>query len=256
MTLDSSGNLIVGATSQIGSAKFGVQRSTAGEAIRWTDGATGGYIGTVSNVGVDFGFNANLLFKDDSTERMRIDSSGNLLVGNTVNVQSSKAEITSSSLAPALLARVNVASDEAQWAFQVQKTTATNTTAQVFIRFLINDGATASGSITANGAGVAAFTSTSDKRLKENIVELEPQLENIKALRPVEFDYKDGSGHQIGFIAQEMQTIYPDSVSENSDGMLQISGWSKTEARLVKAIQEQQTLINNLTTRLNALEGK
>jgi hypothetical protein len=35
-----------------------------------------------------------------------------------------------------------------------------------------------------------------------------------------------------------------------------VTGWSKTEARLVKAIQEQQAMIEQLTTRLNALEGK
>ena len=53
-----------------------------------------------------------------------------------------------------------------------------------------------------------------------------------------------------------MQTVYPDAISERADGMLVVTGWSKTEARLVKAIQEQQALIESLTTRLNALENK
>ena len=92
-----------------------------------------------------------------------------------------------------------------------------------------------------------------------------PQLSNICALRPVEFDYiaSEGGGHQISFIAQEIQQVYPDVVGEREDGMLTLSGWSKTEARLVKAIQEQQALISSqaaaittLTERISALETK
>ena len=66
------------------------------------------------------------------------------------------------------------------------------------------------------------------------------------ALRPVEFDYKNGSGHQIGFIAQEVQEIYPDIVGENAEGYLTISGLSKMESRLIKAIQELQAQITEL----------
>jgi hypothetical protein len=68
-------------------------------------------------------------------------------------------------------------------------------------------------------------------------------------LRPVEFDYKDGSGHQIGFIAQEVQEIYPDLVGEDADGMLTLSGLGKNESRLIKAIQE-------LAARVEALEAQ
>ena len=131
-----------------------------------------------------------------------------------------------------------------------------NSTSQIFQRFAINNGGTACGQINANGASQVAFGSYSDIRLKENIAELEPQLDKILALKPCEFDYKDGSGHQIGFIAQEMQEVYPDVVNESLDGMLTLSGWNKTEARLVKAIQElnqklqdQQQTINSLINR-------
>ena len=83
------------------------------------------------------------------------------------------------------------------------------------------------------------------------------QLANITALRPVEFDYieSEGGGHQLGFIAQEVEEIYPDLVGERQDGMKTLSGLSKWDARLVKAIQEQQAIIESLTARIEALEG-
>jgi hypothetical protein len=52
-----------------------------------------------------------------------------------------------------------------------------------------------------------------------------------------------------------MEQIYPDVVGERADGMKTITAWSKTEARLVKAIQEQQAIIEQLTQRIAALEG-
>ena len=133
-----------------------------------------------------------------------------------------------------------VAGDTLYQAVLITKFDNNSTTSQNFIQFQVNNGGANSGRITANGANAATFTSTSDSRLKENIVDLPSQLNNICALRPVEFDYieSEGGGHQIGFIAQEMQAVYPDVVNEQEDGMLAISGWSKTEARLVKAIQE------------------
>ena len=54
-----------------------------------------------------------------------------------------------------------------------------------------------------------------------------------------------------------MQAVYPDVVNERGeDDMLMITGWSKTEARLVKAIQEQQAIIKGLEDRLAALEAQ
>jgi hypothetical protein len=92
--------------------------------------------------------------------------------------------------------------------------------------------------------------------VKENIAELPSQLANIMALRPVEFDYIEsyGGGHQVGFIAQEIQQVYPDVIStdDSSEKIMSITGWSKTEARLVKAIQEQQAIIESLKARLDA----
>jgi len=129
-------------------------------------------------------------------------------------------------------------------------------TSQVYIQFLYNSATSGNGQINGNGGGSAAFGSYSDIRLKENVVNLPSQLNNIMSLRPVEFDWKDGSGHQIGFIAQEVTEVYPDIVGENADGMLTLTDMNKNDARLIKCIQEQQALILALTDRIAALEAK
>jgi hypothetical protein len=65
-----------------------------------------------------------------------------------------------------------------------------------------------------------------------------------------------GGGHQVGFIAQEVQTVYPDIVGESENGMLTLTDLNKNDARLIKCIQEQQALILSLTARIEALEAK
>jgi len=122
----------------------------------------------------------------------------------------------------------------------------------VLLLFFINQGTTGSGMINANGASAAAFGSFSDARLKENIQDLPSQLDNILALRPVEFDYKDGSGHQIGFIAQEVQEIYPDLVGYTDD-YYTLTDLNKNDARVIKAIQELNAKIEALQAQVDAL---
>lgn len=135
------------------------------------------------------------------------------------------------------------------------KGSTTNTTAQILARFWINAGSTGSGMITSNGVDTCAFATFSDARLKNGIEDLEPQLAKINALRPRTFYYKGRKkeGHQLGFIAQEMQEVFPDCVDKASkDGMLAIAGWSKTEARLVMAIKELTARIIDLEKRVPA----
>jgi hypothetical protein len=187
------------------------------------------------------------------TQAMTLEASGNLLVGATATSGGAKLYVKGSGAANAAARFYNPDLTDSNFTVYIDKPTATTTTSQVFIGFTVNAQGTGSGQINANGASQAAFGSFSDARLKENIVDLTPQLSNLMALRPVEFDYKDGSGHQTGFVAQEMQQVYSDAVGEQN-GFLTVSGYGKTEARLIKAIQEQQALIESLTTRLTALE--
>ena len=181
------------------------------------------------------------------TQVMSLDASANLLVGTTTNTNGSRVFVRGIGTSPAL-ALQSATGDVAMPGLVIGKFDNNSTTSQIIAQFTINNGAAGSGQINANGASQAAFGSYSDSRLKENILSLPSQLANILSLRPVEFDYKDGSGHQIGFVAQEMQEVYSDAVGEQN-GFLTVTGWSKTEARLVSAIKE-------LAAKVQALEAK
>lgn len=96
--------------------------------------------------------------------------------------------------------------------------------------------------------------SISDARLKENVVASVDGLDIISALRPVRFDWKAGYGNdrknQLGFIAQEVEAVFPDAISDwEIDGeTYKTVGPAAMIPVLVKAIQQ-------LTTRLEALEA-
>ena len=106
--------------------------------------------------------------------------------------------------------------------------------------------------------------SASDIRKKENIRNLESQLSNISKIQPRRFDWKKSQKHQfndIGFIAQEIQEVLPEVVVEgdigpkNEDKYLHVA-YSKLTPVLVKAIQEHQSILDDLEQRLNDLENK
>jgi hypothetical protein len=189
------------------------------------------------------------------TERMRITNKGHVGIGVVPGVPLHVLQATDNASGnPVASFSKGYAGDLAHAILHLGKTDNNSTTSQVFQRFYINNAATGSGMITANGASQAAFTSFSDARLKENIQDLPNQLDAICALRPVEFDYKDGSGHQIGFIAQEVEQIYPDLIGKADDEMLTVSGLGKYEARLIKAIQELKDELDAAKQRIAVLE--
>jgi hypothetical protein len=122
--------------------------------------------------------------------------------------------------------------------YVVKNTGSGNNSGDIYITFhSAGNTATPIFNIQANGTS-GAFAAASDARLKENINDLSSTLEKINQLRPVKFFWKGKDAIQEGFIAQELQNIFPEDVYEGANGYLQVTGWGKTEARLVKAIQE------------------
>jgi hypothetical protein len=70
----------------------------------------------------------------------------------------------------------------------------------------------ANGGSTYNGANTTTFATTSDQRIKKNIVDVTDALSKVTSLRPVEFDYKENDKHETGFIAQEYETVFPEQI--------------------------------------------
>jgi hypothetical protein len=101
------------------------------------------------------------------------------------------------------------------------------------------------------------FTDVSDERQKKNIRSINNALDILTNLRGVRFNWKDdrddGLDH-AGFIAQEVQQYLPEAVNESGTGMLGVQS-PAIIAVLVQAVKEQQVLIENMQTEINALKG-
>ena len=147
-----------------------------------------------------------------------------------------------------------------------------NTSGEDTIRFSID---TVTGNI-GTSDGATNIYNASDERLKENVTALPSMLGKIKDLRPISFDwkYKEGETGIYGFVAQEVQEV-DESLVFNSgttgyrndktygedlelDGNIEDTlaiNERKLFPMLVKAIQEQQTIIDDLKARIEILEG-
>jgi hypothetical protein len=102
------------------------------------------------------------------------------------------------------------------------------------------------------------LTENSDRRLKTDIDPLsEGVLGALGEIDPVRYRFKNEqthpSGEQIGLIAQEVRTQFPELVREGADGMLSLA-YPKLTAVLLKGLQEQQSTIEEQKGRIAALE--
>ena len=107
-----------------------------------------------------------------------------------------------------------------------------------------------------NYSGV--YGSISDSRLKENIVTSAPKLEDMLKVRVVNYRLKGSDQSKyIGLLAQELEELFPELVLEdNSNEKFKSINYSSLTIMLIKALQEQQVLINNLITTLEDMEKK
>ena len=108
-----------------------------------------------------------------------------------------------------------------------------------------------------HGVHANSLTTSSDARLKNSVKTLEETLPAIMKLRPVEYRLnKDGASGQahIGFIAQEVQEVFPETVSTNGEYLGVNYGDFGPIA--IKAIQEQQEQIKEKDARIKSLEDR
>jgi hypothetical protein len=100
------------------------------------------------------------------------------------------------------------------------------------------------------------LTETSDISLKENILPLESSLDKVMKLNGVSFNKKATPNvKEIGFIAQEVEAVIPDLVTETNEGIKTVS-YSRVTAVLVETIKEQQAQINELKDLVSKLAEK
>ena len=176
----------------------------------------------------------HLAFRTSAAERIRIDSSGNLLVGRTTITRLGNGHMIRGSDS-AIFSR-----DSAGETMQVCR----NANAGDWVRFYSNN--VEKGSIEYNGTNTV-YNTSSDGRLK-NITGEARGLEVINKLNPVAFNWKENNKADEGLIAQEVQEIFPNAVSNNQREYLQMD-YSKLVTPLIKAIQE-------LSAKVEELEGK
>jgi len=109
------------------------------------------------------------------------------------------------------------------------------------------------GDVTVNGN----LYSPSDGRLKNHIETLGNVLNKLNQVRGVSFSYNDqsryASGTKIGVVAQELQKVYPEMVTQGADGYLKVD-YTQLAAVLIQAVKEQQQQINLLQKQLNGQE--
>ena len=176
------------------------------------------------------------------TQAMTLDASGRLLVGATSSFAGANLQIKPSSGNAAIATQVLTNGDNAiNW---------------------YNASGTYVASISVN-SGTVVYGTTSDYRLKENIIPMTNALDKVAALKPCTYTWKDSGDTGQGFIAHELQEVIPEAVSGQKDAVhedgtpkLQGVDTSFVVATLTAAIQEQQALITTLTDRITALENK
>jgi len=125
-----------------------------------------------------------------------------------------------------------------------------------------NSSGTLIGYIQSSNSGTE-FNTTSDYRLKKNIKSLSNQIEEVKKLKPVEFDWTFEESSSVGFIAHELQEVFPHAVSGEKDGVgldgemfPQGVDYGRITPLLTAALQEAITRIETLESEVKTLKGE
>jgi hypothetical protein len=92
----------------------------------------------------------------------------------------------------------------------------------------------------------SSVTESSSLDFKKNISEIENPLDKITKLRGIEFDYKETDEHSIGMIAEEVNEIFPELVSKDSDGKVSSLSYTRMTAVLLEAVKELSREVDDL----------
>ena len=113
-------------------------------------------------------------------------------------------------------------------------------------------GVTITGGINVSGVATATdFNSASDENLKTNIRTIEDPLAKVVQIRGVNFDWKETQRPALGVIAQEVEKVLPELVTDNGTKTVNYNGLI---GLLIETVKEQQKQIDTLSERLSKLE--
>ena len=200
------------------------------------------------------------------TERMRIDESGHVGIGSTATSGRLNVENTTNNFA---IFAVNAANNYGT--ATLCHTYGSGT--RYLMDFRVGGTAPSNqvGTITSGGSSTA-YNTSSDYRLKENVNYTWDALTRLKQLKPARFNFKIDDTNTLvdGFLAHEVSSIVPEAIHGEKDAtetytdddgneqtrpVYQGIDQSKLVPLLTKALQEQQTIIEDLKSRIETLEG-
>ena len=255
MRLNSSGNLGLGVTPSAWDTTYKAIQLSAGGFIASPTGAYAAYIG--NNAYYNGGWKylastASSLYYNQTglhywytapsgtagtaityTQAMTLNDLGFLLIGRTAVTSGYASSINST------------ANGTTNYGHNIQNSSATLTTFETFT----NNSGVIAGSITQATSTSVAFNTTSDQRLKTNIVDA--PLGNIDQIKVRSFDWvTDGSHQEYGMVAQELVEVAPYAVHQpiNPDEMMAVD-YSKLVPMMIKEIQDLKQRINTLEKR-------
>ena len=210
----------------------------------------GSYTGNSGGLDIRTSSNNIVLSDGDGNPRMFVDSGGKAVFGSSINGSQSAGD------------GVKLPEHGACWVVNDGSTgggdgfSYYNGTAGAY-RFYVSN----AGQIFATNTSISAI---SDQRMKENVRDLDVGLDEVLALRPRTFDWKSGWGkdqvNDRGFIAQEVEQVFPDLIDEWKDASPEGEEPYKSVRQdlipvLVKAIQELSAKNDALEARITALEN-
>jgi Chaperone of endosialidase len=252
MRIDASGNVGIGTTSP--QRKVDIEQSGTDYQLRIGD--TGGNyydIGRNTSNGLltFYGSQAaasGYVFSTVNGERMRIDTSGNLLLGT--NGFSGKLTVVAGN--SICYYGYNTSTSDF---FPVYANQGGSSSSSLYVMPMRFGGSTLNGSIYWNGS-VVLYQGSSDYRLKENVQPMSGALNRISELKPCTYVWKEQQIAGEGFLAHELQAIIPAAVTGEKDAVNEDGSIHPQQIDLSRIVPHLVAALQELSAEVTALKAK